>query len=180
VSFPIEDLPDIPPEWIVEVKDFIRIDHALDDQAIAALLRSAANLCENFIGQMLMIRSVVDMLPGQVQWQKLKRVPVRSINLVEQLASDGATSAIPAGDYDLDIDSDGRGWVRVDSGAVVRLRVSYQAGLALEWEDVPASLQQGIIRLAGFLYANRDGVDAGGPPSAVTALWRPHRRMRLN
>lgn len=180
MSFPIEDLPDIPPEWIAEVKAFVRIDHALDDEAIAALVRSAANLCENFIGQMVILRTVTDILPAKVEWQKLKRLPVQSIDLVEQVASDGAATAIAASDYAVDIDSDGCGWVRMDSGAIARMRITYQAGLALDWDHVPATLRQGIVRLAGFLYSNRDGVDAGGPPSAVTALWRPFRRIRLN
>ncbi len=44
---------------------------------------------------------------------------------------------------------------------------------------VPAPLRQGVVRLAGHLHAHRDETDAAGPPAAVTALWRPFRRMRL-
>jgi hypothetical protein len=40
-------------------------------------------------------------------------------------------------------------------------------------------LRQGVVRLAAHLYAERDGPELGGPPAAVTALWRPWRRMRL-
>ena len=57
--------------------------------------------------------------------------------------------------------------------------MTYSAGLATDWDELPAGLRQGIVRMAGYLYANRDGIDAGGPPSAVTALWRPYRRMRM-
>ena len=180
MSFQPEDLPDIPPDLIAEVKAFVRLDHDADDAAIAGFIRSAASLCENFVGQMLIAREVCEMLPARVEWQKLKRLPVQAITLVETLAADGSASLLPVIAYAIDIDSDGFGWLKVhETGPDSRLRVTYDAGLAIDWDGVPHTLRQGVVRLAGYLYANRDGVDAGGPPSAVTALWRPHRRMRL-
>lgn len=64
MSFPIADWPDLPAELIAEVRDFVRIDHQADDAAIDAFLRSAASLCEDFTGQMLIARSVTDMMPA--------------------------------------------------------------------------------------------------------------------
>ncbi len=180
MSFPIADWPDLPAALIAEVRDFVRIDHQADDAAIDAFLRSAASLCEDFTGQMLVARSVTDMLPARQAWQKLKRLPVQSIASVEVVGADGSASLLAVADYAMDIDSDGIGWIRLhrsDGGS--RIRVSYSAGLATDWEELPAGLRQGIVRMAGYFYANRDGGDAGGPPSAVTALWRPYRRMRM-
>ncbi|WP_321327064.1 hypothetical protein [uncultured Parasphingorhabdus sp.] len=180
MSFPIADWPDLPAALIAEVREFVRIDHQADDDAIDAFLRGAASLCEDFTGQMLIVRSVTDMLPAPHVWQKLKRLPVQSITSVEYVAANGTAAALAVEDYALDIDSDGIGWIRLhqsDGGS--RIRVTYSAGLAMDWDELPAGLRQGIVRMAGYLYANRDGVDAGGPPSAVTALWRPHRRMRI-
>jgi uncharacterized phiE125 gp8 family phage protein len=180
VSFPISDWPDLPAALIAEVREFVRIDHQADDDAIDAFLRGAASLCEDFTGQMLIARSVTDMLPARHVWQKLKRLPVQSIVSVEALGAGGIAAAFAVEDYALDIDSDGIGWIRLhrsDGGS--RIRVTYSAGLAMDWDALPAGLRQGIVRMAGYFYANRDGVDAGGPPSAVTALWRPHRRMRM-
>ena len=180
MSFPIADWPDLPAALIAEVRDFVRIDHDADDVAIDAFLRSAASLCEDFTGQMLIARSVTDMLPALHAWQKLKRLPVQSISVVEQVAADGIASVLAVADYAMDIDSDGIGWVRLHrSNGGSRIRVTYMSGLATDWDELPAGLRQGIVRMAGYLYANRDGVDAGGPPSAVTALWRPYRRMRV-
>ena len=80
----------------------------------------------------------------------------------------------------MDIDSEAYGWLRLNPDAgLSRLRVTYVAGLAEEWTDVPASLRQGIVRMAGYLYAHRDDAEANGPPHAVTALWQPHRRIRI-
>tara|TARA_R110000787_G_scaffold111730_1_gene220643 strand:+ start:21080 stop:21625 length:546 start_codon:yes stop_codon:yes gene_type:complete len=180
VSFPIADWPELPAALIAEVRDFVRIDHQADDAAIDAFLRSAASLCEDFTGQMLLVRSVTDILPARQAWQKLKRLPVQSIISVELVAADGTASVLAVEDYAVDIDSEGIGWIRLrrsDGGS--RIRVAYMSGLATDWEELPAGLRQGIVRMAGYFYANRDGVDAGGPPSAVTALWRPYRRMRM-
>ncbi len=178
--FPPDDVPAVPVELIQEVKDFLRLDHNEDDDAIAQILRSAAYLCENFIGQMLIARSVRDRLPVRAEWQKLKRRPVQAITLVEAVAADGVITDLPATEYAIDIDSDGVGWVKLhNAGPVHRIAVTYDAGLAADWTVIPTSLRQGVVRLAGYFYANRDGVETLGPPSAVTALWRPHRRMRL-
>ena len=180
MSFPIADWPDLPAALIAEVRDFVRIDHDADNAAIDAFLRSAASLCEDFTGQMLISRAVTEMLPARNVWQKLGRLPVQAIMSVELVAADGVASPLLAGDYAIDIDSDGIGWVRlqrVEGGS--RIRVAYRGGQAAGWEEIPAGLRQGIVRMAGYFYANRDGVDAGGPPSAVTALWRPYRRMRM-
>jgi len=180
VSLQVENLPAVPLALIDEVKTFVRIDHGEDDAAIADYILSAARLCENFTGQLLFNRTVCDMLPARCEWQKLKHLPVQAITLVEDIAADGVTTTLPISDYAIDIDSDGIGWVRLHAKRTVsRIKVTYDAGLAADWAAVPTTLHQGIVRLAGYFYANRDGVDADGPPSAVTALWRPHRRLRI-
>lgn len=180
MSFPIADWPDLPAALIAEVRAFVRIEHDADDDAIDRLLRSAASLCEDFTGQMLIARPVTDMLPAWQAWQKLKRLPVQSILSVEAVEADGSASLLTVADYAIDIDSSGIGWVRLQRESdASRMRIVYNCGLAADWDELPAGLRQGIVRLAGYLYANRDGVDAGGPPRAVTALWRPYRRMRV-
>ena len=180
MSFPPENLPAMPVELIQEVKDFLRLNHGEDDAAIAEMLRSAAHLCENFIGQMLIARAVTDRMPVRGEWQKLARRPVQAITLVEALAPDGTATALPASSYAMDIDSDGTGWVKLHPvNDVTRIAVTYEAGLAPDWATVPATLRHGLVRLAGYFYTHRDGEYISGPPSAITALWRPHRRMRL-
>lgn len=53
--------------------------------------------------------------------------------------------------------------------------MSYTAGLADSWEALPAPLAQGAAVLVAHLF---DGGTAQ-PPAAVSALWRPWRRVRL-
>ena len=109
-------------------------------------------------------------------------VPVRAITLVEAIPAEGAAQALPGDAYGIDIDSVGDGWVRLAApGEARRIRIGYQAGLAGAWEELPAGLRQGILRLAAHFYTNRaaDSARPGEPPAAVTALWRPYRRIRL-
>ena len=90
--------------------------------------------------------------------------------------ADGAAFALAADAYAIDIDAGGQGWLRVLApGAAGRARVTYQAGLAADWAGVPAPLAQGVVLLAAHLFSGA----AGEPPAAVTALWRPWRRLRL-
>ena len=44
--------------------------------------------------------------------------------------------------------------------------------------DLPEPVRHGLMRLAAHMYASRDSA-LSEPPAAVTALWRPYRRVRL-
>ena len=65
-------------------------------------------------------------------------------------------------------------------GAAGRIAVRFVAGLAPGWNGLPESLRHGVIRLAAHQHRMRESSTADPiPPAAVTALWRPWRRMRL-
>jgi uncharacterized phiE125 gp8 family phage protein len=153
-----------------ELKDYLRVQGSHEDALIGHMLGSAAGLCEAFTGEMLLARGVSETIAATGAWTKLGRRPVRAILGVEGLA---------AGDYATDIDAAGTGWVRVTASGVPQVRVSYSCGLAAGWSDAPEALRQGIIRLAAHLYTHRSGAEDAGPPAAVTALWRPYRRLRI-
>ena len=67
--------------------------------------------------------------------------------------------------------------VRLTGAAGGRMLVAYEAGLAANWEGLPLPLRSGVLRLAAHLHAGRNGSDP--PPAAVSALWRPFRRMAI-
>ena len=74
---------------------------------------------------------------------------MRSITAVEGLPAEGAAFTLPAESYAIDIDAEGNGWVRVTTpGAAGRVRVTYLAGLADDWDRLPEPLRQGVVRLA--------------------------------
>ena len=64
------------------------------------------------------------------------------------------------------------------AGVAGRVWVTLTAGDCAAWDDVPAPIAQGIVLLAAHLIEGR-GVEEA-PPAAVSALWRPYRRMRMS
>ena len=173
----------LPPEAAGAAKAYLRVERSDEDGLIAGLVLAAGELCEAFIGRPLLERDFIETIPAGKAWRRLGNGPVRSITQIESVPAEGPAQALPAAGYGIDIDSRGGGWVRLTAtGDVSRIRVGYRAGLAPGWADLPAALRQGILRLAAHFYTSRasEGAKASEPPAAVTALWRPFRRLRLH
>jgi uncharacterized phiE125 gp8 family phage protein len=163
--------PTLPAVALEEAKAYLRIEGEAEDALVAGLIRAAYELCEAFTGQALIARSFRETIPAQAEWRRLGRTPVRAITGIEGLPVDA---------YAVDIDANGDGWARViRPGAGTRAIVTFEAGMATEWNGVPEPVRQGIVRLVAHLFAHRDAAGDAGPPAAVAALWRPWRRMRL-
>lgn len=157
----------------------IRSGYSGEDAVIDTLAASALALAEAFLGQVLIVREFRAVLPVDSCWAVLPAEPVTAISAVEGLPAEGAAFAMPVGDYALDIDARGQGWVRVQNGgAAGRVRVTFTAGLAADWDGLPAPIRQGVLLLIAHLFDDRTA--AGAPPAAVTALWRPWRRVRID
>ena len=164
----------VPADALADAKAYLRVDGTGEDAAIAALVRAAAAACEAFGGVTLLTRSFEETVDANGAWVRLARTPVREIAGVV----DAGGAALPTSAFSTDVDANGDGWVRLYVRAA-RVRVRYRAGLAESWGDLPAPLTGGVVRLAAHLWAGREGAGDGPPPAAVTALWRPYRRMRL-
>lgn len=164
---------------LAELKAYLRIETSSEDAVLAGLLRSAAALCEQFVGQWLIVRDARETVAGDGSWQRLAARPVVAIESVEAVEVDGTAVALPVDAYAIDIDTAGEGWVRsTRAGDRRRLMVRYTAGMAAEMNGLPEALRQGIVRLAAEHFSAR-GTDGAAPPAVVSALWRPWRRMRL-
>jgi uncharacterized phiE125 gp8 family phage protein len=158
------------------VKALLGLNVAEQDGLIATLGESALGLAEAFIGQVLIARPITETIEGGRCWARLVSTPVSAITAVAAFAADGTTAPLAPDAYLVDIDANGDGWVRSVGGH--RLAVSLSAGMAADWGSLPPAIRQGTAMLAAYLYDHRDG--AAAPPAAVTALWRPFRRMRLD
>lgn len=170
----------IPADAITAARDAVKVHlraaGASEDALIAQHAASAMGLCEAYTGQTLIVRALTQTLAARRDWQRLDQAPVRAITGVAWLSPDGAASAVPAGGYAIDIDARGEGWVRMTAAGEARVVVSYEAGLADDWAGLPPPVAQGVVLLAAHLFEAK----GAQPPAAVTALWRPWRRMRLN
>ena len=168
------------PVSLAELKAFLRIGTGEEDALLAGLVRSAAETCEAFTGRLLIARPVEETIAASTGWTRLGTGPASAIETVAALAADGTAIPLPAGDYAIDIDAAAEGWVRLTAPRdEKRVRVGYRAGLAEGPNGLPEAVRQGVVRLAAHLYVHRDPADGAGPPAAVTALWRPWRRLRL-
>lgn len=164
-----------PVVSLAECKAYLRLERDEDDAVLAGLLRTATGLCEAFVGQWLMVRAAEQPMAVCGDWQRLRALPVLAVVSV----IDGEV-ALPGEAFEADVSVDGLGWVRLTAPAgLVLPRVRFEAGLADDWNKVPEPLRHGIVRLAAHLYTHRDAADAGPPPAAVAALWRPWRRLSL-
>ncbi len=166
----------VPPVAIAAareaVKVYLRLGNDGEDALLDRLAASAIGVAEAFLGQATVARSFTSAIPADGRWRVLPVAPVLAITGV----SDGGGHALPVGGYAVDIDADARGWARV-AGAGRAVSVSYRAGLAEGWDQLPAPVAQGVVMLAAHLFDQRDGDSA--PLAAVAALWRPFRRVTL-
>ena len=173
----------IPPAVVAAAADavraYLRGGQSEADGLVERMAASAILLFEAFAGRMLIVREVRETLTAQARWTRTEATPVRSIDRVEGVPAEGSAFALPPGAYAIDLDAGGDGWVRVSlAGIAGRIRVTLTAGDCADWESVPGPVAQGVVLLAAHMIEGRSTEDA--PPSAVSALWRPYRRMRIS
>ncbi|WEK45618.1 MAG: hypothetical protein P0Y56_11315 [Candidatus Andeanibacterium colombiense] len=173
--------PAVPDAALGALKAWLAISTASEDAALTALLAAALDACEAFTGLMVLESTCEEVLPAQSGWQALATKPVQTIAGAEGIPAEGASFALAADAYAIDLDADGGGRFRlIGLGSAGRVAVRFTAGLAAEWDDVPAAIRHGTIRLAAQLYRRRDDeADSATPPASVAALWRPWRRLHL-
>lgn len=165
----------LPAAAMTELKAWVRVTTGEDDDQLAGQLRAAIGMCEQFTGSLVLMREMAVVLAVRSGWIDLPPRPVRAILSVSRLDDDMPTS-LTAGEYEVEIDTLGNGRVWVHPASPVdKIEVELEAGLTADWNEVPEPLRQGIVRLAGHLYLDREGTSA--LPAAVNALWRPFRRL---
>ncbi len=163
-----------PIVTLSEAQAFARVESGEEEALIGAMVRSGSAICEAFLRQIVIARYFSEELVASREWQRLRALPVRSI---DEVTSDGMP--VPGSAYASDIDVNGCGWIRVTDPALAgRIVASGSAGMAVSQNGVPEPIRHGVLRLVAHLYSARDS-DGGEVPAAVTALWRPYRRMQL-
>lgn len=171
----------LSPAALAELKQWLGITTAADDAPLTALLGAALETCEGFTGALPLEAVCEEILPPSCGWQRLATRPVQAITALYGIAPAGDRQVLPADSYEVDLDADGGGRVRVrEAGAAARIAVRFTAGLASEWDALPDALRHGVMRLAAHQHRERESSGAAPlPPAAVAALWRPWRRMRI-
>ncbi|SLJ94319.1 head-tail connector protein [Novosphingobium mathurense] len=171
----------LPSSALAEVKQWLGITTAQDDAALQALLETALDQFEAFTGQRPLESECEETLDAAAGWMSLATRPVQAITSLETLAADGSRMALATERYDIDLDADGTGRIRLLANKPdARIAVRFTAGLSAAWDDLPQSLRHGVIRLAAHQHRERETEGAAQlPPASVAALWRPWRSLRL-
>ncbi|MFC4291499.1 hypothetical protein ACFOWX_03625 [Sphingorhabdus arenilitoris] len=164
-----------------EVRAYLRLDQDAEDTSLGAILLAAIVHAESFTRQIMIRRTVREIMPSSSHWQRLSASPVAAVVAVAGIPAEGSHFAMDESHYTARIDADGDAYISVRrAGSAGRIEVTYQAGLAASWSDLPESLRLAILRMTGHLHLYRDNDGDAGPPAAVAALLRPWRRMRLS
>lgn len=172
-------VPGEAPVSLDEARSWLRLGASTDDAAVAGLIRAAANICESFVGQWLVMReaeAVGTVTGGEI---RLSVRPVVTVEAVTLLAAGGGESAVAEADLGLRLSSDGTGWLSIaGAGDGDRARIRYRAGMAADVNAIPEAIRHGILRMMQHLHGARDG-ETGAPPAMIAALWQPWRRVGL-
>lgn len=173
-----------------DLSDHLRLsqgfaDDGDQDAQLEASLRAAIAAIESRVGKALLERSFQLML---VHWQAadyhvLPLAPVKSIDAVRIVGSDGSEETVDPSRYAFEADAHAP-CLRSKSGAFPkprtggRIELDFTAGFAADWDALSADLRQAVIILAGAFWAQDIEPDAG-LPFVVSILLEPYRRLRL-
>lgn len=176
------------PITVAAVKERLRIDEDADDDLLAAYLRGCVARIDgpSGIGYAMMTQSwrlTLDAFPHTIC---LPGAPIKSVDAIKYIDTDGAEQTMDAADYRADLDGDpvriepafGKSWpsIRHVIGAV---KIEYTLGED-DATDVAPDLIDAVTLLVGHRYANREavvvGVTATVLPMAVEAIVSEYRR----
>jgi uncharacterized phiE125 gp8 family phage protein len=180
--------PAVEPLTVLEMRAFLRLDDAAEDDLVATLVRTARHCVEEASGRRLIAqtwRLALDRWPDD----RLVRVPLSPLIAVEGIKvfdAGGLATVVAPALYRVDAETDPARIVvdpaapipgRSSHGVEIEVRVGYGAGA----EAVPAPLRHAVRMLVARWFEHRgDAPDTGGPmPPDVLALIAPFRRARL-
>lgn len=175
---------DLTGTALADLKAWLGISRPNEDDLLIGLLQASLATCEAFTGQAPLTQMIEEWAPPRAGLSVLTTRPVTSLVSVEVIAPGANRTALDASQYQVEFEASGTASINLVSSLDAQaVAVRVRAGIAGNWESVPAALKQGIIRLAAYYYRDRDRTGGGKtdapPPSSVSALWRPWRTLRL-
>ena len=176
--------PSVEPLSLVQAKAWLRIQHADEDDLVAALVVAARQAVERHTRRALLPqtwRLVCDAFPEA--GLALPVTPLRSVAAVRVYTSDAVAAAVAPASYMLDLSRDDP-WLRflvappTPGRARAGCEVDVVAGYAADPTGLPGPLVHAVRLLLARAYESRGDADEA-PPQDVAALLAPYRRARL-
>jgi len=192
--------PVAEPVTLAEAKLHLRVDHSDEDAYITALITASREWCESYLSGSICQQTKALIMSYFPYYHRLPGGPVQSVSSVVYMDENGDAQIVDADTYRLTGDGYlslewGQSW---PTGYACDVTITYVAGyppevttelVEEEGEDpvevettdyaanVPASIKQAILLLAGALYENREM--EGASPPGVRELLRPYREISL-
>lgn len=142
-----------------EVKNFLRIDHDIDDAFLNSAIRSATTKFENYTGRALVNQEwQVTFKQMNVASITLPIRPVQDITKIELINYYGQSSSFELQNVCLDMDL-GEVFFKVHPFSYL-VKFVYQAGYGATSDDIPADIKTSLLVHVAFIYEHRDEIKA--------------------
>lgn len=179
--------PAVEPVSLAEAKLYLRVEHASDDDVIAALIAGSRIHVETQTRRALIAqtwRLVFDRWPAKGRIA-VTPVPLRALLAARVYRADGATQPVGLDAFAVDLAggalSFALGAVPAPGRAAGGIELDVEAGYGDAPDDVPEPLRQAIRVLVAHWYENRGliGERAAVLPESAAALIAPYRAVTL-
>jgi uncharacterized phiE125 gp8 family phage protein len=142
------------PVTLDEAKQFMRIAYSAEDDLITTLITAARQAAEDFLNASFILQRWQFSVQGEVsECILLPRGPVISLISVERSDDYGQTfMLLPLADFLVETDGES---LRASVACGSLLRITYDAGYALDATSVSAQLKQALLRHIAVLFDTR-------------------------
>ncbi len=168
--------PTTEPVSLAQAKQFLRIEHTADDDAVLRAMFAARLAAEHYTKQALLPQTwdytIANPCPTKIE---LPFGPAQSITSITLTNEAGASSTMNIANFRLTVD--GFAVLFDPAVSIEKLTVRYVAGLATSAAELPVTLVQGILHHIAVMVEQRDG--AAAMPMQAMAYYQPYRRVRL-
>jgi uncharacterized phiE125 gp8 family phage protein len=185
--------PALEPVSLDQVKVFLKITHAQEDELLQHLIKTVREMAETatqrkFITQRL--ASVIPFYPNHKKKKGLQRVwrsgerfalflsrgPLKEVIGVDLISDEGVATPLRSACYHINpnqdpallVTAEDKGW---------GLRVTYDAGYGDGVDAVPAPIRQALLNMVARLYSQRT-LDSGALLKGVWDLLAPYQMKR--
>ena len=151
------------PVSVIELKDWVRVDHSSDDIMLTALIQAATSEAENRTWSQLTYRDYTIVLAGFPDDGESILLSGAPGTVTELAYNDGTDKTLTEGtDFEIVTDEDDGTWALEPTSAdwpdnVVSVAISYKSGSATQ----PENIKTWILARAGSLYQQRVAITTG-------------------
>lgn len=162
--------PPAEPVTLDEVKLYLRIDGADEDNLLSSFIKAARINAESYLRRSLITQTLRMKFPYAIcEREALWRAPVQQISSVTAYDIDDNSTLIDPSRYRLE---DGRDIYSVTEIFAHKLEVEYIAGYGDNPPDVPEPLRQGLLAHIANIYERREMAVI---PQTAVSLYNPYR-----